>query len=71
MKAHELAQLLLAGPDAEVVLQVYRHRYRSDADAASHGKMHVTPALIGYKDSPAVVLSDGEFEPRRGDAGDR
>ncbi len=53
MKAHDLATALFQGPNVEVVLYVYGHRYSSDSDADSHGRLHVSHALLGRDDTPA------------------
>lgn len=44
MTAHELAKLLLDGPDLPVATHANGHSYSSEADARSHGKINVARA---------------------------
>lgn len=67
MTAHELARLLLDGPDVEVVLQVFGHRYHSEDDRQSHGAMSVGVHELGYRRRRSLVLSDGPYRPQHGD----
>lgn len=53
MTSHQLAAILLRGPDKPVALEVYRHFYHSELDRCSQGRLKAC-----YVPAPAIRGGD-------------